>query len=191
MKRQKADRLNTKEFLLLKLSHIWPMRIAMLWLYLLGAVTVLIIVLRRVVRRLKPLREELHSAQIAIDYGQSGAAWVRPDGRVGSVNQCLADSLGRSPKKLVGIPWVELFAPSERDRATKAYSQMLLTGTERLETFGLRPEATTVVLQVLLVAVYDHRMRFVGHHCLTQDCTRVRALEEQLRVAHQVPVTVG
>jgi hypothetical protein len=32
----------------------------------------------------------------------------------------------------------------------------------------------------LLVAVHDHKMRFVGHHCLIADRTRERLLEEQL-----------
>ncbi len=36
-------------------------------------------------------------------------------------------------------------------------------------------------LDLLLVAVHDHKMRFVGHHCLVADRRKERALEAQLR----------
>ena len=66
------------------------MRWMQLWLYLLGAVTVLVIALRRVLRRQAPLSDELYSKQVAIDHVHSGVAWVRADGTVGSVNPALA-----------------------------------------------------------------------------------------------------
>jgi len=34
---------------------------------------------------------------------------------------------------------------------------------------------------VLLVAVHDHKMRYVGHHCLVEDCTQERLLADQVR----------
>jgi hypothetical protein len=62
----------------------------MLWLYLLGAVTVLVIALRRVMQRQMPLSDELYSTKVAFDHLQSGVAWVRGDGTLGTVNSSLA-----------------------------------------------------------------------------------------------------
>jgi hypothetical protein len=36
-------------------------------------------------------------------------------------------------------------------------------------------------LNVLLVAVHDHKMRFVGHHCLVLDSTHTRILEDRIK----------
>ena len=58
----------------------------MLWLYLLGAVTGLSIALRRVLRRQKPLNDELYSTKVAVNHVQSGVAWVRADGKIGSIS---------------------------------------------------------------------------------------------------------
>src|SRR5438132_14202511 len=81
------------------------------YVYLLGTVTFLTIALRRVVRRQKPLNDELYSSRVAIDHVHSGVAWVRSDGRLGSVNAALARALGTTPQDLVGHEWVETIFP--------------------------------------------------------------------------------
>lgn len=156
----------------------------MFWLFLLGAVTSLIIVLRRVLRRLKPMNDELYSSRVAIDHVQSGVAWIRADGKLGSVNQSLTESLGLKSTELVGVDWLKLFANADRDRASQAYSQMLLQGKTWFDARGARKADAApkdaAWLDVLLVAVHDHRMRFVGHHCLIRDCTAEIELEARL-----------
>jgi hypothetical protein len=62
----------------------------------------------------------------------------------------------------------------------EAYSQMLLLGKANLEVHGRRLDGSYSALEVLLVAIHDHKMRFIGHHCLILDCTRERVLEAQL-----------
>jgi hypothetical protein len=57
---------------------------------------------------------------------------------------------------------------------------MLIKGIASFEAFGKRPDDCICCLQVRLVAVHDHKMRFVGHHCLALDCTRERELEARL-----------
>jgi hypothetical protein len=65
---------------------------------------------------------------------------------------------------------------------------MLLGGKVWLQARGLRSDRTVACFDVLLVAIHDHRARFVGHHCLIEDRTRERLLEQQLReVNNQVP----
>lgn len=165
----------------------------MFWLYLLGAVTVLSIALRRVLRQQAPLNDELYSKRVAIDHVQSGVAWVRADRTIGSVNPALATTLNVDPNDLMGRTWVEVFPEEERERLREAYSQMLLLGMATLQAYGRRADGTYAWLDVLLVAVHDHKMRFVGHHCLVADRTRERVLEDEIRdlTAPQAPQRTG
>jgi PAS domain S-box-containing protein len=152
-----------------------------LWLYLLGVVMFLTIVLRRVLQRQKPLSDELHAKSVAIEHVQSGVAWVRQDGSIGSINASLAATLGALQRELLGRDWYEVFAQEDRARLEEAYSQMLLLGKANLEVHARRTDGTSAGLDILLLAQHDHKSRFVGHHCLVADRTRERQLEDQLR----------
>jgi PAS domain S-box-containing protein len=79
--------------------------------------------------------------------------------------------------KLTGRDWYELFAQQDRDRIQEAYSQMLLLGRATLDAQGRRVDGGRSGLEVLIVAIHDHKMRFVGHHCLVVDRTREKMLE--------------
>jgi PAS domain S-box-containing protein len=153
----------------------------MLWLYLLGTVTVLVIVLRRVLRRQIPLSDELFSKKVAVEYVQSGVAWVRGDGTLGAVNQSLADTLRSTPADLMGKEWYKIFPPEEHSVVRDGYSQMLLVGVYAFDGPGQRVDGSRVWLNIKLVAAADHKARYVGHYCLVQDRTRERELEEQVR----------
>jgi PAS domain S-box-containing protein len=153
----------------------------MLWLYLLGAVTVLVIALRRVLRRQKPLDDELYSKKVAIDHVQSGVAWVRADGAIGFVNRALAAALNAKPEDLQGHDWLLMFPQRERARIREAYSNALLLGITTLEARAERTDGSLAYLNLVLVAVHDHKMRFVGHQCLAIDRTLERELQEQVR----------
>ncbi|HTB11371.1 MAG TPA: PAS domain-containing protein [Bryobacteraceae bacterium] len=154
----------------------------MLWLYLLGAITVLCIALRRVIHRQTPLSDELYSTKVAFDHLQSGVAWIPADGTVGTVNSALAATLNSCPKALAGRDWLDIFPRQEHERVRETYSRMLLAGMAELEAFGQRVDGTYAWLNVLLVAVHDHKMRFVGHHCLVLDATHTRLLEDRIQV---------
>jgi PAS domain S-box-containing protein len=152
----------------------------MLWLYLLGAVTVLSIALRRVIHRQTPLSDKVYSTKVAFDHLQSGVAWIRADGTLGSVNSALATALNSCPDELSGRDWLDLFVKQEHERVRQAYSQMLLAGRTEFEALGQRADGTYAWLSALLVAVHDHKMRFVGHHCLVLDSTHTRLLEDRV-----------
>jgi|SRR5579863_9778339 len=153
----------------------------MLWLYLLATVTILVIALRRVLRRQTPLNDELYSKKVAIDHVHSGAAWVRVDGVIGSMNPALATSLGIKPDELIGHDWYLLFPAHERARVRESYSQMLLLGIASLDTDTERADGSKAVQNVVLVAVHDHKTRFVGHHCLMMDHTNEKMLQNKVR----------
>jgi PAS domain S-box-containing protein len=157
------------------------MRWMQLWLYLLGAVTVLVIVLRRVLHRQGSLNDELYSKQVAIDYVHSGVAWVRGDGTLGSVNPSLVKSLRAVSRELVGRDWKTLFPENERPGIQEAYGQALLMGRVSRETTALRMDGSTANVNLKLVAIHDHKMRLVGHYCLIEDRTHDVELEGQLR----------
>ncbi len=152
----------------------------MLWLYLLAIVTVLGIALRRVLRRLRPLDDELYSKTVAVEHVNTGVAWVGADGKIGAVNPALVRALEASREALVGHDWCSIFAPADRDRAQEAFTQMLLSGKATFDARGLRAHGGLSSFEVLLVAVHDHKMRFVGHHCIAEDRTRERELQERL-----------
>jgi PAS domain S-box-containing protein len=153
----------------------------MFWLYLLAAVTVLTIALRRVLRRQKPLDDQLYSSKVAIDHVHSGVAWVRADGTIGSMNPALAGSLGIERGSLDGKDWLLIFPERERDNVRGAHSQMLLLGIASMDLYVERPDGEQAWLSVALVAVHDYKARFAGHHCLTVDRSREKELEQQVR----------
>jgi PAS domain S-box-containing protein len=157
------------------------MRWVQLWIYLLGTVTVLVIVLRRVLRRQESLNDDVYSKQVAIDYVQSGVAWVRGDGTLGSVNPALAHSLRAEPRELVGREWKSLFPESERLGIQEDYCQALLRGRVWRDTTALRIDGSLANVNLMLVPIHDHKMRLVGHYCLIEDRTRAMELEEQKR----------
>lgn len=152
----------------------------MLWLYLLAAVTFLTIVLRRVLRRQKPLDDELYSKSVAIDHVHSGVAWVGPDGKIGSLNKALAVTLDAKVDKLVGHDWLDLFPEPERGRVREAYSQALLLGIASLDAHLARGDGSMAWVNVMMITIHDHQMRLAGHYCLTVDRTREKALEDQV-----------
>lgn len=157
------------------------MRSPSFWLYLLGAVTFLVIALRRALHRLAPLNDEVYSKQVAIDHVHSGVAWVRFDGTIGSLNPALAKTLAAIPKELVGARWTALFPARERPRVEEAYSQALLSGKAELEAEMQRIDGTLATANLLLVCVHDHKSRFIGHYCLVEDRTYVLELEHALK----------
>ena len=152
-----------------------------LWLYLLGAVTFLVIVLRRVLQRMRPLNEELYAKQVAIEHVQSGVAWVRADGTVVSVNPALCRTLRTTPRDLVGRQWSTLFLAQEWERVQDTYSQALLRGRMEMEGVAKRGDGTLAPVTLLLVTVHDHKSSLIGHYCLMEDRTRLVELEEQLQ----------
>jgi PAS domain S-box-containing protein len=160
----------------------------MFWLYLLGVVTTLTIALRRVIRRLGPLSEQLYWTKVDFDHMQSGVAWVRADGTLRTVNSSLATTLGTDPKNLINRDWLRIFPEQERERARDSYRRMLLLGMNEFAAHGERTDGTLAWLNVLLIAVHDHKMRFVGHHCLVLDSTRTRLLEDRLNALGQSSV---
>jgi PAS domain S-box-containing protein len=151
-----------------------------LWVYLLGLTVLLGIALRRVLAQQNPLKDEVYMKNVAIEYVQSGVAWIRADGTVRSINQSLADTLGALPRELIKLEWYELFAAQDHAQLKEAFSQMLLIGKTTLQVHGKRMDGTYAGLELLMVAIHDHKMRFVGHHCLVVDRTRERVLEAQI-----------
>ena len=151
-----------------------------LWVYLLGLTVLLGIALRRVLAQQNPLKDEVYMKNVAIEYVQSGVAWIRADGTVRSINQSLADTLGALPRELIKLEWYELFAAQDHTQLKEAFSQMLLIGKTTLQVHGKRMDGTYAGLELLMVAIHDHKMRFVGHHCLVVDRTRERVLEAQI-----------
>ena len=151
-----------------------------LWVYLLGLTVLLVIALRRVRAQQIPLKDEVYARTVAIEHVQSGVAWIRADGKIRSINASFASTSGGDQKTLTGRDWYELFAPQDRNRIQEAYTQMLLVGRATLEAHGRRLDGGQSGLEVLMVAIHDHKMRFVGHHCLVVDRTREKMLEAQV-----------
>lgn len=152
----------------------------MLWLYLLGAVTLLVISRRRLRLRIIPLDDAVYSSKVAVEHVHSGVAWVRADGKIGSVNQSVVNSMGAKASELMDRDWYSMFASEERGRVKDAYTQMLLAGIASIETTIARNDGSTRPVDLRLVAVHDHKMRLVGHHCMLQDRAQQRDLESEV-----------
>ena len=159
----------------------------MLWLYLLGAVTFLTIALRRVLRRQRPLTNELYTNKVAVEHVHSGVAFVKADGTIGSVNQSLADSLLARPNDLVGHEWYLLFPQRERAAMREAYAQMLIQGISTLEANVERTDGSLAAVHIRLVTANDHKMRVLGHHCMVHDVSREHKLEARIRELESEP----
>jgi PAS domain S-box-containing protein len=152
-----------------------------LWVYLLGLSVLLILALRRVVARQTPLSDELYSKSVAMEHIQSGVAWVSSDGKISAMNAAFLEILSGRLPDFRGRHWHTLFADQEAPQLEDAYRQLLLLGKVTFDAYGKRVDGTYAGLEVRLVAVHDHKMRFVGHHCLVADHTRERILEAQIR----------
>jgi PAS domain S-box-containing protein len=153
----------------------------MVWLIILGVATCLLIALRRVRRRQAPLDDELYSKRVAVDHMQSGVAWVRADGKFGSVNQSFAKTFKIAQGEFAGREWLTVFGVADQPRVHESHSQMMLMGVTSLEAAGQRSDGSIALLNVRLVAVHDGQMRLVGHHCMIEDKTHERDLEQRLR----------
>lgn len=153
----------------------------MWWLFLLGVVTLLVINRRRLLKRIVPLDDELYSTKVAVDHVHSGVAWIRSDGRIGSLNVSLASTLSGQPTDFVNRDWLLLFPAKERNRVREGYSQALISGIFPLDTQMERSDGSLADVNVRLVTVHDHKMRFVGHYCMAHDKTREKVLEAQVQ----------
>ena len=170
----------TPALLLLGTSGKLTFRSPELWVYLLGLSVLLVVALRRVIASQDPLKDEVYRRTVAVEHVQSGVVWVSADGKVSSVNASFANTLGGEPKSICGHEWYEIFAPRDRSKMEEAYSQMLLLGKANVQVHGRRLDGSYSALEVLMVAIHDHKMRFIGHHCLILDRTRERVLEAQI-----------
>jgi len=150
----------------------------MLWLYLLGLVTFLTIVVRRLLRRQKPLVDEIYAKKLAIHHVHDGVAWVT-DGRIRYMNPSLAQMLGWEAEKLRGETWFVMFPLEERERLEGAYAQTLLSGKERLVTNLRDSRGQKKKCNLILVTVHDHKMRLAGHYCIVSAAVRQMVEEEQ------------
>jgi len=140
----------------------------MLWLYLLGIVTVLSIVVRRLWRRQKPLDEAVFSHRVAIDNVSSGVAWIPKNGLLHTVNPALVSMLCTTQDELKDRDWMDIFASDEKAHVEEKFSQMLLAGRSSLEALTRDSYGREIPRNVVLVAVHDHKMRFMGHHCIVE-----------------------
>lgn len=163
----------------------------MLWLFLLGVVTLLVISRRRLRLLVAPLDDALYSTKVAVEHVHSGVGWIRADGKVGSVNQSLADSMALKSADLVDRDWYLMFPSEERGLVREAYTQMLLAGIASMETVVQRGDGSTHPVSLRLVAVHDHKMRLVGHHCMLQDQAQQRDLEFQIKQLSQALAKAG
>jgi len=152
-----------------------------LWVYLLGLSVLLTMALRRVVARQTPLTDELYAKTVAMEHIQSGVAWVRSDCTVSAMNAAFLEILSGRLQDFRGRHWHTMFAEQEEPQLEANYRQMLLLGKVTFDAYGKRVDGSYAGLEVRLVAVHDHKMRFQGHHCLVVDRTRERILEEQIR----------
>ena len=159
-----------------------------LWVYMLGLSTLLGAALRRERLKYIPLSDELYSKSVAIDHVQSGVAWIRSDGLIRTVNESLASMLRFAPRELQGRTWYELFEPEERSALEEAYSRMLLIGKTPVRARARRADGTFAEVDVLMVAVHDHKSRLIGHYCMVADRSRECLLEQQLRERNGSPL---
>jgi len=151
----------------------------MLWLYLLGIVTFLGIVVRRLLRKQKPLNDQVYSWRVAIDHISSGVAWIPASGNLHSMNPALTNMLGATAEDLAGRDWLQMFPRDERLRVEQVYRQMLLAGIASLRVSTVHENGLETPREVLMVAVHDHRMRFTGHHCIVE-----RVVDDGLDAGH-------
>ena len=153
----------------------------MLWLYLLAAITLLVIALRRVLLRQQPLNDALYSSRVAIEHVHSGVAWVRADGLISTVNPALLATLGASGDAVRNSHWHAMFATHELERVEAAYRQALIAGAATIQTQLKRGDGSLSYVELLMVTIHDHKTRFVGHYCLVEDQTAERELKAQVQ----------
>ncbi len=127
--------------------------------------------------RASPLEDQ--QTRLLFDLPVGGLMLVDPTLRVRFANPTVGEIFGRPVSEIVGSSGVELFVPEARENVrTQVAQQQPNSPPVSLELRGLRPDGTTVPLELVLRAVARRGRTLVGIHL--RDLVEREALVEAL-----------
>ena len=133
----------------------------------------------------KQAEEELRQLNTALENAVEGISRLDTQGRYITVNKAYADTLGYQPEEMIGMAWQPTVHPDDVQKLVDAYQQMLKVGKVEVEARGVRKDGSIFYKQVVMVAAYDSRQQFIGHHCFAKDITERKIAEEAIKQAKQ------
>ena len=133
----------------------------------------------------KIAEEELRQMNTALENAVEGISRLDTQGHYIAVNKAYARTLGYQPEEMIGMAWQQTVHPDDLQKLVDAYQQMLKDGKAEVEARGLGKDGSIFYKQVVMVAAYDSRRQFIGHHCFTKDITERKIAEAALKQAKQ------
>ena len=123
---------------------------------------------------------ELEEISTALSNAVEGIARLDPQGRYISVNRAYAEVGGYTPAEMIGREWQLTVHPEDLDSAIAAYQEMRQQGKAKVELRGLRKDGSCFYKEVTMVAAYDQKQQFTGHHCFLKDISDRKQAEAAL-----------
>ena len=133
----------------------------------------------------KQAEEELRQLNTALENAVEGISRLDTQGRYITVNKAYASTLGYQPEEMIGMAWQQTVYPGDVQKLVDAYQQMLKAGKTEVEARAIRKDGSIFYKQVVMVAAYDSRHQFIGHHCFAKDITERKMAQEALKQAKQ------
>ncbi|MBD2128601.1 PAS domain S-box protein [Microcoleus sp. ZQ-A2] len=133
----------------------------------------------------KQAEEELRQLNTALENAVEGISRLDTQGRYITVNKAYASTLGYQPEEMIGMAWQQTVHPDDVPKLIDVYQQMLKTGKAEVEARAVRKDGSNFYKQVVMVAAYDSRHQFIGHHCFAKDITERKIAEEAIKQAKQ------
>ncbi len=139
----------------------------------------------------KQAEEELRQLNTALENAVEGISRLDSQGRYIAVNKAYASTLGYQPEEMIGMSWQPTVHPNDLQKLVDGYQQMLKAGKTEVEARGLRKDGSIFYKQAVMVAAYDSRGQFIGHHCFVKDITeRKQALDAIKQAKEELEIRV-
>ena len=132
----------------------------------------------------KIAERELADVSSAMSNAVEGIVRVESDGRITSVNEAFAASLGYMREELIGFHALDLFHAADRDWMLTHFGEMRIHGKAQAELRAKTRDGAPCHLEIVLVRIVSQDGAFAGHFMLSRDITSRKNSEARLTVQY-------
>jgi len=129
----------------------------------------------------KQAEVELRDISTALANAVEGISRLDTQGCYLAVNKAYANACGYEPEEMLGISWKNTVHPEDLEKLTAAYQEMLNRGKVEVETRSVRQDGSIFYKHIVMVAAYNEKKQFIGHHCFMKDITERVKSEQKMR----------
>jgi PAS domain S-box-containing protein/putative nucleotidyltransferase with HDIG domain len=136
-------------------------------------------------RTAQALRREARRDRVAFDEAPIGSLITGRDGRIERVNQALCTMTGQTPDELIGVPFLELTHPDDREDSAAAVARILdgAVAAQRFEKRLAHSSGRTIEARVAISAIHDDDHNVAQLFAQIEDVTEARRTTRDLEQA--------